>query len=75
MFVCVCSAVSDAQIENAIDEGITSFEEMQDKLGVANACGSCACEVKEILHNKMQSSLAGRVATNPHASLARQIYL
>lgn len=58
MFVCVCSAVSDRQIENAIDEGITSFEAMQDELGVAKACGTCSCEVKRVLQDRLSKALS-----------------
>lgn len=60
MFVCVCSAVSDSQIENAIDEGITSFEAMQDELGVAKTCGTCSCDVKALLQKKLNKTLAAR---------------
>jgi bacterioferritin-associated ferredoxin len=71
MFVCLCNAVSDTQIEDAVDAGITSFEAMQDSLGVANTCGTCACEVKQILSAKLNSALASHAST----AAARQIFL
>lgn len=61
MFVCVCSAVTDSQIIDAVDEGVTSFDAMQDHLGVAKACGTCSCEVKTLLQNKLAQSLSSRV--------------
>lgn len=61
MFVCVCSAVTDSEIKDAIDEGVTSFDAMQDHLGVAKTCGTCSCEVKTLLQNKLSESLASRV--------------
>jgi|TARA_B110000116_G_C16312135_1_gene348561 bacterioferritin-associated ferredoxin len=58
MFVCVCNAVSDHQIIDAIDEGVCSFEDLQDNLGVAKTCGTCSCEVKKLLSEKVEKSLA-----------------
>ena len=58
MFVCVCSSVSDHQIIDAIDEGVCSFEDLQDNLGVAKSCGTCSCEVKKLLREKVAKSLA-----------------
>ena len=61
MFVCICSAVSDHDIVNAINDGVSSFEEMQDNLGVAKTCGACTCEVKSLLHDRLNKSLASRI--------------
>lgn len=74
MFVCLCNAVSDSQIEDAVDAGVTSFEAIQDSLGVANTCGTCECEVKQILSAKLNSALASR-SGNGAGHTARQIYL
>jgi bacterioferritin-associated ferredoxin len=75
MFVCVCNAVSDTQIEDAVDAGVTSFEAIQEQLGVANTCGTCACEVKQILSTKLNSALASRAAANQGSRGARQVFL
>ena len=39
MIVCVCHRVSDRDIEREVRHGCTSFEELQDELRVATACG------------------------------------
>jgi bacterioferritin-associated ferredoxin len=49
MYVCLCRAVTDSQIKDAIDQGVNSYTALRNKLGVAQQCGKCACEVKEIL--------------------------
>ncbi len=41
MIVCVCRRVSDRDILRAAAEGVSSFDEMQDELGVATGCGAC----------------------------------
>lgn len=41
MIVCICYRVSDRDIARAVREGCTSFDELQDELAVATACGNC----------------------------------
>jgi bacterioferritin-associated ferredoxin len=41
VIVCVCHRVSDRDIEREVRHGCTSFEELQDELRVATACGRC----------------------------------
>ena len=41
MIVCVCHRVSHHDIEREVRHGCASFEELQDELRVATACGRC----------------------------------
>jgi bacterioferritin-associated ferredoxin len=41
MIVCVCHRVSDRDIAREAHAGCTSFEQLQDSLRVATACGAC----------------------------------
>ena len=41
MIVCVCHRVSDRDIVREVQHGCASFEELQDELRVATACGRC----------------------------------
>lgn len=41
MIVCVCHRVTESQIASHALTGCTSFEELQDELRVATACGAC----------------------------------
>ena len=41
MIVCICHRVSDRDIAHAARQGCASFDELQDELGVATACGTC----------------------------------
>lgn len=60
MFVCLCKAVTDRDIENAIDSGVSSFDAMQDRLEVATVCGSCTCEVKQMLMKRFNNNLSAK---------------
>lgn len=54
MIVCLCKAVSETHINQAIDEGLDSFRKLQNSLSVAKQCGACSCEVKSILKHKLE---------------------
>ncbi|MFB6260214.1 MAG: bacterioferritin-associated ferredoxin [Thiohalorhabdaceae bacterium] len=42
MYVCICNAVSDGKIHQAAAEGARTLADLQDMLGIATGCGSCA---------------------------------
>jgi len=62
MFVCICKSVTDHQIKDAVDTGVSSFEAMQSHLEVGTVCGGCACEVKRVIETKLESELSSRAA-------------
>ena len=41
MYVCVCNAVTDREIHEAVDRGAASLADVQRRLPVANCCGRC----------------------------------
>lgn len=42
MIVCVCKAVSDRHIRQALKDGVAeTFDDLQIDLGVATCCGKC----------------------------------
>lgn len=41
MYVCVCNAVTERQIRQAISEGAVTLRQLKHKLDVAGQCGSC----------------------------------
>lgn len=64
MFVCLCKSVTDHQIRDAVEEGVASFDAMQQRLEVSTVCGSCTCEVKQIIQGKLKTELSSRVNTS-----------
>ncbi len=60
MFVCLCKSVTDHEIRNAVDEGVRSFAEMQERLEVSSVCGACTCEVKQIMQKRMAQEVRAR---------------
>jgi bacterioferritin-associated ferredoxin len=49
MYVCLCQAVTDKDIRRAAANGAGSLHELQQSLGVAMGCGSCADHAEAIL--------------------------
>ena len=41
MYVCLCQAVKDAEIRDAVENGHASLDAITDKLGVGTGCGCC----------------------------------
>lgn len=49
MYVCLCKAVTDSQIRDAVEQGACSMKELASQLGVATQCGKCGCDARELL--------------------------
>lgn len=49
MYVCLCNAVTDRQIREAVGDGVKSMRQLRQCLGVASNCGRCAPHAKELL--------------------------
>ena len=49
MIVCVCNNISDREIRQAVDLGITSMDELRRDLGVSTCCGQCASYAEDVL--------------------------
>lgn len=42
MYVCVCKAVTERQVKQAVNEGVDTMRDLNHRLGVAGECGRCA---------------------------------
>jgi bacterioferritin-associated ferredoxin len=49
MYVCICAAVSDRQIKQAVREGARSVDQLAACLGVGTVCGCCREMAQDIL--------------------------
>ena len=54
MYICICNAVTDKDIEKAINNGACSMNDLSKELKVGTCCGRCKTCAKRIL-NKSQS--------------------
>ena len=56
MIVCVCNNISDREIRQAVDLGITSMDELRRDLGVATCCGQCADCAHQVLNKHLAAN-------------------
>lgn len=42
MYVCICHAVTERQVRQAVEDGVHTLRALRDHLGVASECGKCA---------------------------------
>ncbi|MGA9855056.1 MAG: (2Fe-2S)-binding protein [Gammaproteobacteria bacterium] len=53
MYICICNAVTESQIRQAVDEGVSTLAALKTRLGVAASCGSCLQQADETLHKRL----------------------
>ena len=58
MYICLCHAVTDQQIREAVDDGARSMEELQALLEVSTCCGSCTDDAQACLRQQLQQEPA-----------------
>lgn len=49
MYICICNAVTDRQIKEAVKNGATTLIDLEFELGVATGCGRCVESAMELL--------------------------
>lgn len=49
MYVCVCKAVTDKQIQEYREQGVNTFQQLRECTGIATQCGKCSVEARSFL--------------------------
>ncbi len=60
MYICICNAVTDKDIRKAAKAGVNSLSALQEEMGVAVNCGSCADDAAAILRECRSSAESKR---------------
>jgi len=60
MYVCVCNAVTDSDIRNAVDNGVCTIRQLRQKTGCTSTCGCCKELAVEILQQAMADTRESR---------------
>ncbi|CAC9536443.1 hypothetical protein BHECKSOX_1529 [Bathymodiolus heckerae thiotrophic gill symbiont] len=50
MYICICNAVTDRDIQTAIDNGACSMNDLSKQLKVGTCCGRCKDCAKKMLN-------------------------
>ncbi len=62
MFICVCNAITERQVQEAVATGASSLSDLEAQLGVGGSCGCCRETASDYLPG---GRYAGHV-TEPH---------
>ena len=54
MYICLCRAVTDKQIEQAVEDGARCMEDLQEQLEISTCCGSCAEDAAACLQEHLE---------------------
>ncbi|MEZ5560346.1 MAG: (2Fe-2S)-binding protein [Pseudomonadales bacterium] len=53
MYVCLCKAVTDHEIAEAVDGGISDLESLEHHSGVGTGCGCCREFAQQIIDARL----------------------
>ena len=53
MFVCVCNAVTENDIRQAVNNGNETIKQLKEKFAVGGQCGGCITMTKQILNEQL----------------------
>ncbi|WP_394389288.1 bacterioferritin-associated ferredoxin [Shewanella woodyi] len=53
MYVCLCHAVTDTQIKEAVSQGDSSLNDVKKRLGVGDQCGKCVKMATQIIQRQL----------------------
>lgn len=51
MYVCVCEAVTERQVREAVAEGVQTLRGLREQLGVTKTCGRCGRHARDVLRD------------------------
>ena len=53
MYVCLCQAVTDQDIRDAVDDGAQTVSQLGESYGVATGCGRCQQMAQELIDERL----------------------
>ncbi|MBI4292907.1 MAG: (2Fe-2S)-binding protein [Betaproteobacteria bacterium] len=56
MYICLCNAVTENDIQACVREGACSLSDLQRCLGVGTCCGRCTHAARQVLHELRDDS-------------------
>ena len=56
MYVCLCKAVTDQDIREAVDGGVHTVNQLADNCGVGTGCGRCQSMAQELIDQHLSEA-------------------
>ncbi|MEE8059681.1 MAG: bacterioferritin-associated ferredoxin [Pseudomonadales bacterium] len=57
MYVCLCKAITDNHIREAVAKGATRFDQVRKELGLASQCGKCGVLARDVFNDSLQRNV------------------
>lgn len=64
MYVCVCNAVSERAIREAVEGGVRTFDELRMQTGCATSCGCCEAVAIQVMEQCLRGTGPARSPTH-----------
>lgn len=58
MYVCLCRAVTDSDIREAVEDGAMHINHLADRYGLGTGCGRCQETAQQMIDEHLAGSLA-----------------
>ena len=64
MYVCICNAVTESAIKQAVNDGARSLRELSFRTGCSTQCGRCVGVAREVMDEALADIGAPRSAVD-----------
>jgi bacterioferritin-associated ferredoxin len=54
MYICICNAITDNEIRQAVYKGSNCLNSLQKCLPVGTECGTCCCLAKQVIEETLE---------------------
>ena len=58
MYVCLCKAITDTDIREAVDQGAVHVGHLAERCGLGTGCGRCQDTAEQLIEEHLAESLA-----------------
>ncbi len=58
MYVCICHAVTDHQIVDAVDGGVQDIGQLGEHCGAGTNCGRCRDTAQELIDQRLAETIS-----------------
>lgn len=70
MYICLCHAVSERAIYEAVDRGVSTYSELSFTTGCGTQCGSCAKTARQLFKDALNERKHGGLTVVRNSALA-----
>ncbi len=57
MYICLCKAITDSHIREAVEKGATKFGQVRKELGLASQCGKCGILARDVFDQTIENAI------------------